>query len=208
MRISSDTWAKTNAFAVVLILLVGGAVAAVGVFMLTNNRTNEQYEVTIEITAMEIASDSGSVYNVVHKTTEGNRYYNPESGKFDSTSPSGKADLYVSVTMGDKEKFTEKHMRNVQTAKEPAVEETVSEKITFRVTTSSDSEIVAIFLMIGGSSGSDYDSVADIYADNAGQHGINLSVELKDGVEEKTLTGNADSDVRGLVKLTITTKVI
>ncbi len=208
MRISSDTMAKVNVFAVVLIVIIGGAAAAVGVFLLTNNKTSE-YEITIEISAMEVASKSGSVYNVVHKTSEGDRYYNPENRQFDLPAPSGKAVLYASATIGNKEKTSEMYPRDVQTAKVPTIGTTISDKtISFKVKSSSDSEVISIFLMIKGNSGSNYDSVADIFEDEAGQHGIKISVDLKNNTEEKTLTGNACSEITGLLKLTITTKVI
>ena len=208
MRISSDTKAKVNVFAVVLILIIGGAAAAVGLSLLFNNRTTE-YEISIEISALEVASESGSVYNVVHSTSEGDRYYNPETGKFDLTAPSGKAVLYASATIGSKEKFSEAYVKDVQTAKVPAIGTTISDRtISFKVTSSADSETISIFLMMKGNSGSAYDSVADIFGDEAGQHGINISVDLKNNTEERTLTGNADSEITGLLKLTITTKVI
>ncbi len=213
MRLSSDTMAKVNVFAVVLIVIIGGAAAAVGVFLLTNNRSTETYEITLDITAMEVATASGSVYNVCHSTPLGDRYYNPVTGEFDLTSPSDKAILYVSATAGGVEKFGERYTRDVRTSLDwMDADKITGDSITFKVTSSSKDQTIALFLMIRGisddpkalSSG----SVADIYGDSIGQSGINLSVDLKSYTEDKALMGNEHSEIQGLLGITVTVKVI
>ena len=213
MHISSDTRAKINVFAVILIVVVGGAVATFGAFMLLNNRSTETYEITVEVTAVEVSTESGSVYNICMDTVGGEKYFNPETGKYDISSPSGKAILYVSATIGGKEKFSDRYYRDVQTVKEPVVSETVSDStIKFRLSTSSESQNMTVFLMIRGISDSvsslGSGTVADIFNESSGQSGLNISVKLKEGVEERTLIGNSDSEIIGLLRMTITTKVI
>ena len=213
MRISSDTRAKVNVFAVVLILIIGGAAAAVGVFMLTNNRGTQTYEITIEITAMEVATSSGSVYNVCHTTPMGDKYYNPDSGTFDLDTPSNKAYLYVSATAGGVEKFSGICEKVVRTSLDwMDADKITGNTITFKVTSSSEDQNIALFLMIRGISDSPsalpYGTVADIYADEIGQSGLNMSVDLKEYSMDKSLMGNEHSNIQGLLGLTVTVKII
>ena len=213
MRISSDTRAKISVFAVILIIIVGGAFATFGVFMVLNNKPTSTYEITVEITAMEVSTSSGSVYNVCIDSTGGKKYFNPESGHFDIDSPSGKAILYISATMGGVEKYSNRYMRDVQTVKSPVISETISDStIKFKVTSSSDTQTMTVFLMIRGVEDSvsylNYGTVADTYNEAPGQSGLNLDVKLKDGVEVENLVGNAESEIVGLLNMTITTKVI
>jgi len=213
MRISSDTMAKVNVFAVVLIVIIGGAAAAVGVFLLTNNRDTQTYEVTIDVTAMEVATSSGSVYNVCHSTPLGDRYYNPETGKFDLTSPSNMAYLYVTATTGGVEKFSGICERTVKTSLDwMDADKITGNSITFKVTTSSKEQNLTLFLMIKGISNSPEGlksgTVADIHGEGIGQSGVITSVDLKNHTEDKSLMGNEHSEIQGLLGLTVTVKVI
>ncbi len=213
MRLSSDTMAKVNVFAVVLIVIIGGAAAAVGVFLLTNNRSTETYEITLDITAMEVATASGSVYNVCHSTPLGDRYYNPETGKFDLTSPSNKAYLYVSADIGGVEKYSERYLKDVKTSLDwMDADKITGNSITFKVTTSSKEQNMILFLMIRGISDSQEGlksgTVADIHGESIGQSGVITSVDLKNYTEDKALMGNEHSEIQGLLGITVTVKVI
>lgn len=216
-RISSDTMAKINTFAVALILLVVGSAAALGGFFLLNSDGSKTYEITIDVSDMEVAEDSGHVYNVCKKTVGGDKYYDPRFNTFSLNSESGEAILYLSATLNNVEKFSERKIVGVQSVKTP-VAGTVDHNntIVFKVTSSADSVIVTLFLMLRGEVPNGYSeasvlsngTVVDIYGDSAGQSGINISVDLKDGSEQLDLIGNENSDMRGLLKATVTTKVI
>lgn len=216
-RISSDTMAKVNAFAVALILLVVGSAGILGGFFLLNNSRTTTYEVTIEVTDMQVAESSGHVYNVCNATPGGDRYYDPDFNTVSRITPSDKAILYLSATIDDVEKFSERKTVKVQTASVPVAGEPVQgNTIKFKITTASTDVEVTLFLLLRGAIPENSSEASilpdgtpvDIYGDSPGQNGIGKTLNLKEEVREIELTGNAGSDMRGLLKATVTSKVI
>ena len=214
-RISSDTKAKVSVFAVAIILLVVGSAAALCGYFLVNNMNNKTYEVTLTITDMEVASDSGIVYNVCNDTVGGKRYFNPMTEKFDLASPSNEAVLYVSATVSGTEKYSNTNKVTVQTSKTPVPGAAMEgNSVKFKVSSSADSINMTLFLLIRGAPlATEPQTLAngspvDIFENTPGQSGIHISVDLKNGIEDINLKGNENSDVRGLLLGTVTVKVI
>lgn len=206
-RLHSDRMAKAGAVSVVLIVVIAGvAVAAFTAFSLFNSR-GDTYEISIDVTAMEISSESGSVYNVM----KGDRYYNPETNYCDLISKSKIAYLYTSATMGSRTNYSDTVKRTVQETSD--VPSDLSDRIEgntirFRTSSASSDVTISFFLLLKGSSSAGDGTVIDIYSSVPGPSGIAVTVDLRDHSEELSLTGNVSSEIKGLLKATITVKSV
>ena len=210
MRISSDTTAKMGAVAAVII--VAAACGIMGAIALMNFSGSETtYQVTFDVETMDVYEKSGHVYNVCMSTEFGDRYYNPETRDFPpfQVSPSNKAVLYMSVTMGSSTNYSDDVIRTVQTDPVHSSETISGSTLGFKVRTSSSSQIASVFLLLKGSDNDPSNgTVIDIYDKAPGESGIRIDIDMKDHSKQFTLQGNADSEIIGLLKFTVTVKAV
>lgn len=208
MRISSDTTAKMGAVAAVII--VAAACGIMGAIALMNFSGSETtYQVTFDVETMDVYEKSGHVYNVCMSTDLGNRYYDPISRHFDLDSPSNKAVLYMSVTMGSSTNYSDDVIRTVQTDPVHSSETISGSTLGFKVRTSSSSQIASVFLLLKGSDNDPSNgTVIDIYDKAPGESGIRIDIDMKDHSKQFTLQGNADSEIVGLLVFTVTVKAV
>lgn len=212
MRISSDTSAKMGAIAAVII--VAGACGIMGAIAFVNMaESTSTYQITISVKTMEVYTESGYVYNVCKNTELGERYYNPETKDFppSQTSPSNKAILYMSATLGSKTNYSDDVIRTVQTGtddlhqSQPITDNT----IVFKTRTGSSSQIISVFLMLKGSDNDPSNgTVVDIYKDAPGDSGIRIDIDMKDYSKEFSLQGNDASGIIGLLEFRVTVESI
>lgn len=205
MRISSDRSAKMNAVAVVVAVAVAALMGAAVIAMTLFDDDESGYKVTVTVDTMEVADDDGYVYNLMRSTALGNRYYNPETGKFDLPSPSGYAILYGEFTVGSSTNYTDDtQLKKVQTSKVPVSSGDVSVgDVVFNVG-NSDSVKMTVFLKLKGTSTADNGSVIDIHDGTPDTSGAVLNIALKEGSNTYELAGNGDSILRGLIRFTVT----
>lgn len=212
-RMSSDTAAKVNTVAVAFILVAAGSVAAFAAYFLVNSNSGT-YEITIEVKGMEVSCEKGSVYNVIH----GSSYYDPTETDaktaeqaFVLAEPSTIARLYMSAEIDSRVKYSDTVNRDVQkTSAVPSESAEISgNSIVFR-TSSTDSQIgIAIFLLLKGyTNDPTMGTIVDIYSGSPGSSGVNYRVDLKEHCEDVTLKGNEDTDVKGLLRFTVTVKAV
>jgi len=201
-RLSSDTAAKVSTVAVIIVVVIAAGVVAVAAATVLMNSDTESYSVTISVDAMDVATDSGYVYNVMNN----GKYFNPNNGHFDRNDPSNIAVLYLSATMGSKTNYSNDAVRVVQTSTEATPSETITgNTLGFKVRTSDSEMKMSVFLLLKGTShDSSGGTIIDIYDKAPGESGISLSIDMKDNSEVFELKGNAQSSLRGYAKITVT----
>ena len=201
-HLSSDTRAKVSAGAIVAVLGVAAVIGIVAGVALTYTPT-ESYTVTIEVTDMEVASDSGSVYNVMRN----GYYYDPMTKAFDSATKSTLATLYASFGIGSKENYSDSVLRTVQTGTPTSSATIADNRVSFKVSSDESYVTMHIFLMLKGYTNDAADgTIIDLYSSQPGNSGVSYSIDLKDYSETVTLIGNDGSEIRGLLKFTVTVK--
>jgi len=211
MRLSSDTAAKISTITVVAIVFLGAIVSVAGMMFLIGGQTGGSYKVTISVETMDIAADSGSVYNVCTKTPSGDRYYDPTFKDFILHSPSDKAILYMSATLGSRTNYSgDSDLRTVQTGTVPLSSGTITDNTFGFTVRTSDSEMTAsVFLLLKGyTNDASNGTVVDIYENSPGESGIILNIDMKEHSRTYSLHGNPSSNLRGLLEFTVTVESV